>query len=352
MDDNKLINELKSVLDAAAGDQATIGGLQVSGGHAMFSLTVDPARGADLETLRLAAEKAAKSVAGIEKVTAILTAEKPPEQEEAAPKRKPPEPLGVTLDIGKIVAVASGKGGVGKSTVALNLAVALTEAGHKVGLMDADIYGPSLHRMTGLQGKKPELKDEKLEPLEAYGIKIMSMGFLVEEDAPMIWRGPMIQSAVRQLLEDVNWGTLDVLIVDMPPGTGDAQLTMAQKVDMAGAVIVSTPQDIALLDARKGIEMFNKVNVPVLGLIENMSYYKCPSCGHEDHVFGHHGAKDEAEKRGVAFLGEIPLNREIRELSDAGKPFIHVVETGVFDAAVNAIEMAGAHDMQKMKNHS
>jgi ATP-binding protein involved in chromosome partitioning len=345
MNDDTLKTELENCLALAVKDMARLSGVQIQGGHALFSLFVDPALGSEMETLRLKAEKAALAITGINKVTAILTAEK-------EDNRKKPKPLAFTPDIGKIIAVASGKGGVGKSTVALNLAVALAEAGYKTGLMDADVYGPSLHRMSGLQGQKPQMKDGKLEPLDAFGLKVMSMGFLVGEEEPMIWRGAMIQSAIRQFLEDVNWGTLDVLVVDMPPGTGDAQLTMAQKVDMAGAVIVSTPQDIALLDARKGIEMFRKVDVPILGLIENMSHYQCPSCGHEDHVFGHGGAQDEAAKQNIPFLGAIPLNREIRECADQGKPFTTHIKTDVFDRALKAIFPAAEPAQQKIQKQS
>jgi ATP-binding protein involved in chromosome partitioning len=219
-----------------------------------------------------------------------------------------------------IVAVASGKGGVGKSTVAVNLALGLVAEGKRVGLLDADIYGPSVPRMMGIKGKPEPTNDKRLRPMEAYGLKCMSMGFLVPEDSPMIWRGPMVIGALEQLLRDVAWGELDVLIVDMPPGTGDAQLTMAQRVPLAGAVIVSTPQDIALLDARKGINMFKKVEVPLLGIVENMSTFVCPNCNHESHIFGHGGAKAEAEKIGVECLGEIPLHIAIRETSDAGTP--------------------------------
>ena len=220
-----------------------------------------------------------------------------------------------------IVAVASGKGGVGKSTVAVNLAVALALRGHKVGLLDADIYGPSLPRMLGL-ARRPEVKGDKMQPLEAWGIKCMSIGFLVEEETPMIWRGPMVMGALEQMLGQVDWGALDVLVVDMPPGTGDAQLTMAQRVALTGAVIVSTPQDIALIDARRGVKMFERVNVPVLGLVENMSYYCCPNCGHRAELFGHGGARAEAARQGTTFLGEIPLVLEVRTASDAGTPIV------------------------------
>jgi len=224
--------------------------------------------------------------------------------------------------IKSIVAVASGKGGVGKSTTAANLALALAAIGRKVGVLDADIYGPSMPRMLGISGKPHSRDGKALEPMSNYGVECMSMGFLVAEDTPMIWRGPMVQSALTQMLRDVTWGELDVLVVDMPPGTGDAQLTMAQQVPLAGAVIVSTPQDIALLDARKGLNMFRKVDVPVLGFIENMSYFLCPHCGERSDIFSHGGARKEAEKLGVEFLGEIPLDISIRETSDGGKPIV------------------------------
>jgi ATP-binding protein involved in chromosome partitioning len=221
-----------------------------------------------------------------------------------------------------IVAVASGKGGVGKSTVTTNLALGLATLGLKIGILDADIYGPSQPRMLGIGGRPNSPDGKTLTPLENYGIKCMSMGFLVPEDSPMIWRGPMVSSALQQMLRDVAWGELDVLLVDMPPGTGDAQLSMSQQVPLAGAVIVSTPQDIALLDARKGLNMFRKVDVPVLGIIENMSLFICPNCGHESHIFSHGGARLEAEKLGIEFLGEVPLDIEIRETSDSGRPIV------------------------------
>jgi ATP-binding protein involved in chromosome partitioning len=216
--------------------------------------------------------------------------------------------------------VASGKGGVGKSTCAVNIAIGLSSLGLRVGILDADIYGPSLPRMLGISGKPKTTDGKKLVPMEKWGLKVMSMGFLVAEDTPMIWRGPMVMSALQQMIFDVTWGELDVLVVDMPPGTGDAQLTMAQRVPLTGAVIVSTPQDIALLDARKGLNMFRKVDVPVFGIIENMSYFLCPSCGDRSHIFGHGGARETADQLGVDFLGEVPLHMSIRETSDAGTP--------------------------------
>lgn len=326
---NNVINALRAVQDTARGaDIVALGmvqGLQVTiDGRALFSIAVDPGRGASLEGLRQAAEAAAAAVPGVKEARAVLTAERDPAPSSAADphgmNKNPP----LKLPIKKIIAVASGKGGVGKSTVAFNLAIALAQAGRKTGLLDADIYGPSVPRLTGVGFKKPETKDGKLQPLAAHGLKLMSMGFMVEEEKPMIWRGPMVQTALYQMLRDVEWGTdadpLDVLVVDMPPGTGDAQLTLAQKVPLAGAVIVSTPQDLALIDARKAIEMFRKTNVPVLGIVENMSVYICQHCGHEEHIFGHGGARAEAEKLGVPFLGEIPLRSDIREKSDAGMP--------------------------------
>ena len=215
--------------------------------------------------------------------------------------------------------MASGKGGVGKSTVAVNLALGLARLGLKVGLLDADIYGPSLPRLLGIP-HKPDSDGKKIKPIEKFGIKTMSIGFLVKEDEAMIWRGPMVQSALTQMLNDVLWAPLDVLVLDMPPGTGDAQLTIAQRVPLKGAVIVSTPQDIALIDAKKGIAMFNKTAVPILGMVENMSVFVCPDCGHAHHIFGHGGARETAAKMGVPFLGEIPLVPLIRESSDDGEP--------------------------------
>ncbi|WP_419539715.1 Mrp/NBP35 family ATP-binding protein [Methylobacterium oryzae] len=221
-----------------------------------------------------------------------------------------------------IVAVASGKGGVGKSTTACNLALALQAQGLKVGLLDADIYGPSVPKLFGLSGKPNVVDNKAMEPMIGYGLKVMSIGFLIEPETAMIWRGPMVQSAITQMLRDVLWGELDVLLVDMPPGTGDAQLTMAQATPLSGAVIVSTPQDLALIDARRGVTMFKKVAVPILGVIENMATFVCPNCGHASHIFGHGGARVEAQRLGVPFLGEVPLDMTIRETSDSGQPVV------------------------------
>ncbi|MBB5050355.1 ATP-binding protein involved in chromosome partitioning [Afipia massiliensis] len=228
-----------------------------------------------------------------------------------------------------IVAVASGKGGVGKSTTSCNLALGFAALGLKVGILDADIYGPSQQKLFGLRGKPRLLGPRMLEPLERFGVKVMSIGFLVEEDNAMVWRGPMVISAITQMLREVAWNNLDILVVDLPPGTGDAQLTMAQQTPLAGAVIVSTPQDIALIDARRGIEMFKKVNVPILGLIENMASFCCPTCNHVTPIFGHGGARLDAERRGIPFLGEIPLDMTIRQTSDDGRPIVATDPEGV-----------------------
>ena len=299
-------------------------GLVVRDGMVHFVLQVAREAAASMEPVRAAAEAAARAVPGVISATAVLTAHRA----EAAPPARPAAPRGpaspgpmLLADVRAIIAVASGKGGVGKSTPAVNLAVALAADGLKVGLLDADIYGPSLPQMLGTR-ERPRSEGQRITPLSRWGLKAMSIGFLVEEETPMIWRGPMVMGALEQMMGQVAWGPLDVMIVDMPPGTGDAQLTMSQRVPLAGAVIVSTPQDVALLDARRGVRIFEKVNVPVLGLIENMSFFCCPNCGHRADIFSHGGARREAERLGVEFLGELPLKLEIRELADAGTPIV------------------------------
>jgi len=296
-------------------------GLAIREGHVGFTLEVERERGPRLEPLRQAAEKAVEAIPGVLSVTAVLTAQAAPRP--AAAPQAPAQPGKILAPgVKSIIAVASGKGGVGKSTTAANLALALAANGLKVGVLDADIYGPSMPRMLGIAGRPSSPDGKTLDPMRNYGLAVMSMGFLVAEDTPMIWRGPMVQSALQQMLRDVNWGELDVLVVDMPPGTGDAQLTMAQQVPLAGAVIVSTPQDIALIDARKGLNMFRKVDVPVLGIIENMSFFLCPHCGERSDIFAHGGARKEAGRLGAEFLGEVPLDIVIRETSDEGRPVV------------------------------
>jgi ATP-binding protein involved in chromosome partitioning len=331
----QVLAALAKVEDPAQGQDVValgmVSGVVVRGGNVGFALEIDPSEASAKEPLRAACEAAVMALAGVTSVTAVLTAERAagsgPRPAEgprgAAPRGQPPQghdSRGGLPGISAIVAVASGKGGVGKSTTSVNLALALATLGQRVGLLDADIYGPSQPRMLGITGKPRSPDGKKLLPMENYGVRVMSMGFLVDEDAPMIWRGPMVQSALQQMLGDVAWGELDVLVVDLPPGTGDAQLTMAQRVPLAGAVIVSTPQDIALLDARKALNMFRKVDVPVFGIVENMSYFLCPSCGHRSEIFSHGGARATAERYGVDFLGEIPLDLTIREDTDAGRP--------------------------------
>ncbi len=319
---------LTAVRDPASGQDVVaagmVQGLVVRDGMVHFALQVAREAAAAMEPVRAAAEAAARAVPGVISATAVLTAHRA----EAAPAARPAAPRGpagpgpmLLSDVRAIIAVASGKGGVGKSTTAVNLAVALAADGLKVGLLDADIYGPSLPQMLGTR-ERPRSEGQRITPLSRWGLKAMSIGFLVEEETPMIWRGPMVMGALEQMMGQVAWGPLDVMIVDMPPGTGDAQLTMSQRVPLAGAVIVSTPQDVALLDARRGVRMFEKVNVPVLGLIENMSFFCCPNCNHRSDIFSHGGAKREAERLGVEFLGELPLKLEIRELADAGTPIV------------------------------
>ncbi|MBE1205585.1 Mrp/NBP35 family ATP-binding protein [Aminobacter carboxidus] len=322
-------------------DLGLVSDIFIADGKVFFSITVPAARAQEMEPLRAAAERVVKAIPGVNGAVVALTAEKKGGGMEApvpakpaaprpapAPAARPAQHAPASQSQGKrgvpgiasIIAVASGKGGVGKSTTAVNIALGLAANGLKVGVLDADIYGPSMPKLLGIHGR-PETVDGKiLKPMQNYGLKVMSMGFLVDEETPMIWRGPMVMSALTQMLREVEWGPLDVLVVDMPPGTGDAQLTMAQQVPLAGAVIVSTPQDLALIDARKGLNMFKKVDVPLLGIVENMSYFIAPDTGTRYDIFGHGGARKEAERLGVTFLGEVPLEMGIRESSDAGTP--------------------------------
>ena len=330
--------------------------ITVNDGKVFFSINVDAAEARAWESVRAQAEAAVRAVPGVAVAMIALTAERkpgpaaaPPPHRHAAgvapasahrPPQSPVSPMSKQADIpgiAAVIAVASGKGGVGKSTTALNLALGLRDLGLRVGLLDADIYGPSVPRLTGIR-EKPRLNDDrKMIPIQRFGLAIMSIGFLVEEDTAMIWRGPMVMSAITQMLRDVAWGTLDILVVDMPPGTGDAQLTLAQNVPLKGAVIISTPQDLSLIDARRGLAMFRKVNVPVLGIVENMSYFQCPHCGTRSDIFGHGGARQEAERLGVPFLGEIPLHMAIRASSDAGTPVVDSEPDGTHAAIYRAI---------------
>ena len=344
----------------------TLSEIVASGGKVFFSITVDAAQVRTWEHVRASAERAVRSIPGVQSAMVALTGERtggggaasaPPPRPGAAPGAarpaqtaagrphghgpqghgpQPAGPAGIP-GVGSIIAVASGKGGVGKSTVAINLALALRDLGLNVGVLDADIYGPSLPKLLAIKERPQTAGGTRLKPIVRQGMPVMSIGFLVEEETPMIWRGPMVMSALTQMLREVDWGNLDLLVVDMPPGTGDAQLTMAQQVPLKGAVIVSTPQDLALIDARRGIAMFRRVNVPVLGIVENMSTFICPHCGTRSDIFGHGGARHEAERLGVPFLGEVPLALEIRETSDAGLPLVASAPDGPHAQAFRAI---------------
>ena len=317
-----------------------IAGVTTVGGKVYLSIAIDPAKSMAMEAMRRTAGTVLKGLPGVSGVSVTLTSEKPSGQG-AAPAAPGPKAQAASRQtaipgVKRIIAVASGKGGVGKSTTSANLALGLAALGWRVGVLDADIYGPSMPRLFGLRGK-PETDGKIIKPMEAYGIKVMSIGFLVDEEVAMIWRGPMVQSALTQMMRDVAWGELDCLVVDMPPGTGDAQLTMAQTVPLAGAVIVSTPQDLALIDARRAVAMFKKVNIPILGVLENMSYFLCPHCGERSDVFAHGGARHEAERLEVPFLGEVPLHMSIRENSDSGRPVVAVEPDGAHAAVYKSI---------------
>jgi ATP-binding protein involved in chromosome partitioning len=320
IDRETILNELKRI--AAPDGRGNIvsadliSGLNVSGGVVNLAIAADPQRLKTMEQLRFAVEKAVYSIEGVTKATVVLTAEK---------AATPAAARGNAVEgVKYLIAVASGKGGVGKSTTAINLALALRSIGLSVAVLDADVYGPSMPKLFGLKGKPlaADAPGKKMKPMERFGVEVASIGFLVEEDTPMIWRGPMVMSALQQLLREVQWSPADVMVVDMPPGTGDAQLTLAQQTPLSGAVIVSTPQDLALIDARKGINMFKKVNVPLLGLVENMSYFTCTKCAERHDIFGHGGAQLEASKLGIPFLGHMPLDMEVRVRSDEGEPIV------------------------------
>jgi len=355
--------KVSSPRGVALANAGVLSEISANDGKVFFSINVDATEARAWESVRAAAEAAVRAIPGVAVAMVALTAERKPGGASPPPPPPPPppphrhahgvanvsahrppqgapSPMSKQADIpgvGAVIAVASGKGGVGKSTTALNLALGLRDLGLRVGLLDADIYGPSVPRLTGIR-EKPQLNDDrKMIPIVRFGLAIMSIGFLVEEDTAMIWRGPMVMSAITQMLRDVAWGTLDVLVVDMPPGTGDAQLTLAQNVPLKGAVIVSTPQDLSLIDARRGLAMFTKVNVPVLGIIENMSYFQCPHCGARSDIFGHGGARHEAEHLAVPFLGEIPLHISIRTASDSGTPVVESEPDGPHAAIYRSI---------------
>jgi ATP-binding protein involved in chromosome partitioning len=361
-----VVNALKRIkgpdLEGNVVDLGLVSPVLVKDGRVTFSITVPKERAAELEPLRVAAEKVVSELPGVKSVAAVLTSEAPAGGA-ARPGSAPREHARVTAarqqggagdgahrhthghghahgpgpaggqpqvrqaapgvpGVKHIIAVASGKGGVGKSTTAVNLALGFQTIGLRAGILDADIYGPSIPRLLGLTGRPQTGEGNKLKPMQGYGLRAMSMGFLVDEGVPVVWRGPMVQSALTQMLREVAWGELDVLVIDMPPGTGDAQITIAQQTPLSGAVIVSTPQDLALIDARKGLNMFRQVNVAVLGIVENMSFFVCPKCGERSDIFSHGGAREEAGKMGVPFLGEVPLHMDIRLKSDSGQPVV------------------------------
>ena len=372
---DQVLAALADVLDPDSGqnvvDGGLISGVVVRDGNVGFALEVDPAQGAAKEPLRKACETAVERLSGVLSVTAVLTAERPaggqPQGQAhghghahdhghahgGQTQARAPQPDQLLPGVKSVIAIASGKGGVGKSTTAVNLATAMAAQNVRVGLLDCDIYGPSIPRMLNLSGQPEMVGERTLRPMANYGIKCMSIGFLVAEDTAMIWRGPMVMQALEQMMRDVDWGELDVLLCDLPPGTGDAQLTMAQRVPLTGAVIVSTPQDIALLDVTRGINMFQQVNVPIFGVVENMSYYVCPECGHRAELFHHGGARETALRLGVDFLGEIPLDLEIRTTSDSGRPIAvtrpesphaesyRQIAAGLIDKATSAVGGAG-----------
>ncbi len=380
----QVLDKLRGVrgpdMDGNIVDMGLVSDVFISDSKVYFSITVPAERARELDPLRAAAERVVKDIPGVKGAMVALTADKkgssssaPVQRPASAPSQAghshaghshapaaaaPRMPTAAAKagipGVGAIIAVASGKGGVGKSTTSVNLALALKANGLRVGILDADIYGPSMPRLMKISGRPQQIEGRMIRPMENYGLKVMSMGFLVDEEVAMIWRGPMIQSALLQMLREVAWGDLDVLVVDMPPGTGDAQLTMAQQVPLAGAVIVSTPQDLALIDARKGLAMFRKVEVPVLGIVENMSYFIAPDTGARYDIFGHGGARKEAERIGVPFLGEVPLTMGIRETSDAGTPVVASEPdseiTRVYrEIAKKVWEQVGAHQGDKAR---
>jgi ATP-binding protein involved in chromosome partitioning len=342
------LEEVKSPDGLPLPKTGTLSEVVARDGKVFFSIAVDAGAVKAWEVVRKRAEDAVRAIPGVQSALIALTAERKGGSPRPAPGAQPAhsaaagrgEPVQGVPGVAAIIAVASGKGGVGKSTTAVNLALGLSALGLKVGILDADIYGPSMPKLLAIRERPQTVGGTRLKPISRYGLTVMSIGFLIDEETPMIWRGPMVMSALTQMLREVEWGTLDIMVVDMPPGTGDAQLTMAQQVPLKGAVIVSTPQDLALIDARRGISMFRKVNVPVLGIVENMSYFECPHCGTRSDIFDHGGARHEAERLGVPFLGEVPLHMSIREKSDAGLPVVATEPDGPHAAIYRAIAAA------------
>jgi ATP-binding protein involved in chromosome partitioning len=316
--------------------------LAVGGGNVSFRLEIITESPRAAEEIQRDATEKLRSLPGVNAVTIRLDLQQPGPAPPRGAAGVPPAQENILQEVRFKVAVASGKGGVGKSTVAANLALALTRVGHKVGLMDSDIYGPSQQMMMGISEKPFINESNQIVPIDRYGVKVMSLGFLMDVDQPVIWRGPMVMKAVEQFLQDVAWGKLDFLLIDLPPGTGDAQLTLTQKIHLSGAVIVTTPQDVSLIDARKGLAMFQKVNVPILGIVENMSYYICPKCGHREEIFKHGGGRRTAEQLKVPFLGEIPLDPKVAIGGDAGEPIVAAdPKSGVTEAYLRIAEEIG-----------
>jgi ATP-binding protein involved in chromosome partitioning len=355
--EEKILDRLRTVtFPGMSRDIVSFGfvqGIEAIGNRVRVGLRIQTQNAAAAEEVRARVASALSDLDGVDDVEVAAEITTPASPEESAARAIAPDPR-LIPGVDRVVAVASGKGGVGKSTVATNLAVALGKAGHSVGLLDADIYGPSIPIMTGLQGKRPRVADgrNRLLPFDVFGIKVMSLGFILDVDTPVIWRGPMVMKAIEQLLGDVDWGELDYLIVDLPPGTGDAQLTLTQKVPLSGAVIVTTPQDVALIDARKGLAMFGKVNVPVLGLIENMSSFVCPGCGLVTDVFKKGGGKRTAEELGCTYLGSVPLDAAIAEGGDAGVPIVVASPDGehaaAFGRVAEAVVLAAAAEKPRL----